>query len=237
MVLIINVLADRFGSNAILKGGMQLRLVDCPRFTNDLDYVFIPFSSKKEIKDRILKTLNEIPELTVSYTINSKCIRYLVAYGEINVQLEVNIALECESEEMSTSTLAKSKNQQGRIIRVMNFNTALAHKLAAWNERDLIRDLYDAYYLFVVLHAKPDLLVLKQRLARVESRKKNIKPTAMSIDAFIAKLEFTANNLTAEMVKNELKDYMQLEELAGLDKKIIGGISKLVEFLKIQNTE
>ena len=59
--------------------------------------------------------------------------------------------------EMSTSTLARSKNQQGRIIRVMNFNTALAHKLAAWNERDLIRDLYDAYYLFVVLHARPDL--------------------------------------------------------------------------------
>jgi predicted nucleotidyltransferase component of viral defense system len=237
MVFIINVLADKFGSNAILKGGMQLRLVDCPRFTNDLDYVFIPFSSKKEIKDRILKTLNEIPELTVSYTINSKCIRYLVAYGKINVQLEVNVALECESEEMSTSTLAKSKNQQGRIIRVMNFNTALAHKLAAWNERDLIRDLYDAYYLFVVLHAKPDFLVLKQRLARVERRKKNIKTTAMSIDSFIVKLEFTANNLTAEMVKNELKDYMQLEELAGLDKKIIGGISKIVDFLKIQNTE
>ena len=34
------------------------------------------------------------------------------------------------------------------------------------------------------------------------------------------------------MVKNELKDYMQLEELAGLDKKIIGAISKLVEFLR-----
>jgi predicted nucleotidyltransferase component of viral defense system len=233
MVWIINLLADKFGSNAILKGGMQLRLVDCPRFTNDLDYVFVPFASKKEIKDRILKTLGEPPGLNVSYTTNSKCIRYLVAYENIKVQVEVNVAIECDSEEMSTSMLAKSKNQQGRIIRVMNFNTALAHKLAAWNERDLIRDLYDAYYLFVVLHAKPDLLVLKQRLARVESRKKNIKPTAMSIDSFIAKLEFTANNLTAEMVKNELKDYMQLEELAGLDKKIIGGISKIVDFLRV----
>jgi predicted nucleotidyltransferase component of viral defense system len=135
---------------------------------------------------------------------------------------------------MSTSTLAKSKNQQGRIIRVMNFNTALAHKLAAWNERNLIRDLYDAYYLFVVLHAKPDLSILKQRLTHVENRNTNVKPTAMSIDDFIAKLGFTANNLTAEMVKNELKDYMQIEELAGLDKKIIGGISKLVEFLSEQ---
>jgi predicted nucleotidyltransferase component of viral defense system len=232
MVLIINLLADKFGSNAILKGGMQLRLVDCPRFTNDLDYVFIPFASKKEIKDRILRALGDYPGLKISYTVNSKCIRYLVAYENINVQVEVNVALECESVEMSTSTLARSKNQQGRIIRVMNFNTALAHKLAAWNERDLIRDLYDAYYLFVVLHAKPDLKVLKQRLSHVESRKKNAKPAAMSIDDFIAKLEFAANNLTAEMVKNELKDYMPLEELAGLDKKIIGGISKLVEFLK-----
>jgi predicted nucleotidyltransferase component of viral defense system len=233
MVLIINLLADKFGCNAILKGGMQLRLVDCPCFTNDLDYVFVPFASKKEIKDRIFKALGEPPGLTVSYTINSKCIRYLVAYGEIKVQVEVNVALECESEEMSTSTLAKSKNQQGRIIRVMNFNTALAHKLAAWNERGLIRDLYDAYYLFVVLHAKPDLKVLKQRLARVESRKKNGKPIEMSIDEFIEKLEFTESKLTAETVKNELKDYMPHDELAGLDKKIIGGISKLVEFLKV----
>jgi predicted nucleotidyltransferase component of viral defense system len=49
MVWIINQLADKFGNHAILKGGMELRLFDCPRYTNDLDYIFIPFASKNEI--------------------------------------------------------------------------------------------------------------------------------------------------------------------------------------------
>ncbi len=232
MVWIINQLADRFGSHAVLKGGMELRIVDCPRFTNDLDYVFIPFVSKKEIKDRILEALRENPELDVSCSVNSKCIRYLVAQGNIKVQVEVNVALECESREMSTSSLAKSKNQQGRMIRVMDFDSALAHKLAAWNERGLVRDLYDAYYLCVILRAKPDVKVLKQRLAHVERRKKGAKPMVMSIDDFIDNLESAARDLTEDTVKNELRDYMQQEELAGLDRKIIGGISKVVEYLR-----
>jgi predicted nucleotidyltransferase component of viral defense system len=233
MIWIINHLADTFGSHAILKGGMELRLVDCPRFTNDLDYVFVPFASKKEIKDRILKALREDPGLDVSYTINSKCIRYLVAREDVKVQVEVNVALDCESQEMSTSSLAKSKNQQGRMIRVMNFETALAHKLAAWNERGLVRDLYDAYYLCVVLRAKPDMRVLKQRLARVESRKKGSKLIAMNIDEFIEKLESTARDLTDAMVKNDLRDCMLQDELAGLDRKIVGGISRIVEYLRV----
>jgi predicted nucleotidyltransferase component of viral defense system len=37
MVWLINFLADRFGNKAILKGGMELRLLDCPRYTNDID--------------------------------------------------------------------------------------------------------------------------------------------------------------------------------------------------------
>jgi predicted nucleotidyltransferase component of viral defense system len=232
MVWIINQLAGKFGSHAVLKGGMELRLVDCPRFTNDLDYIFIPFASKKEIKDRILDALRENQELDVSYAVNSKCIRYLAAKGDIKVQVEVNVALECNSREMSTSMLAKSKNQQGRMIRVMDFDTALAHKLAAWNERGLVRDLYDTYYLCVILRAKPDVKVLKQRLARVESRKKGAKPISMSIDDFIEKLESTARDLTDDMVKNELRDYMPQVELAGLDRKIVGGMSRIIEYLK-----
>lgn len=42
MVWLMNYLADTFGHSAILKGGMELRLLYCPRHTNDIDYVFIP---------------------------------------------------------------------------------------------------------------------------------------------------------------------------------------------------
>lgn len=44
---IVNFFAIHFGNSAILKGGMSLRLMHSPRYTNDVDYIFIPFDSKK----------------------------------------------------------------------------------------------------------------------------------------------------------------------------------------------
>jgi predicted nucleotidyltransferase component of viral defense system len=228
----MTMLADKFGSHAILKGGMQLRLVDCPRFTNDLDYVFIPFSSKKEILARILDVLRAGGECNVTSTINSKCIRYRVAQGALEIQVEVNVALACESQALSTASFARAHNLQGRIIRVMNFKSALAHKLAAWNERNLCRDLYDIYYLAVILHTTPDRQVLGQRLLQVESRKKGLKKTVMSMDDFITKLETAAATLTQKMVDNELRDYMPPQELPGLNLKIKGGIQRVIDCLR-----
>ncbi len=45
---IVDFFADRFGNSAILNGGMSLRLMHSPRYTNDVDYIFVPFDSKKD---------------------------------------------------------------------------------------------------------------------------------------------------------------------------------------------
>jgi predicted nucleotidyltransferase component of viral defense system len=232
MVLIINHLADKFATNAILKGGMELRLLDCPRFTNDLDYVFVPYSSKKTIKDLIYNALKEIPNCDVSYSVNSKCIRYLVIHETIRVQIEINVALECKSQELTTSSLARPKNQPIKIIRVMELSCALAHKLAAWNERGLVRDLFDAYYLAVILQVTPDKDVLLHRLGRIENRHGSGKKASMSLSVFIEKLKAESTRLNQKIIENELRDYLTISELPGLDKKIIGGILKIIELLQ-----
>lgn len=231
MVWLMNRIADSFGSHAILKGGMQLRLVDCPRFTNDLDYVFVPFSSKKAVRNRIQDALMENPGIRVRSSINSKCIRYDVMFEQLKVQVEVNVALHCESQELSTVSLARTKNQQGRIIRVMNFGCALAHKLAAWNERGLVRDLFDVYFMAIILNISPDPKVLKQRLAKIERRTKGAKPDNMTMSDFVRKLKTAADDLTPAKVSNELRDYMSPEELPGLDLKIAGGLRKIIDLL------
>ena len=46
---IITLFTDEFGSGAILRGGMVLQLLDSPRLTNHLDYLFVLFQSKNEI--------------------------------------------------------------------------------------------------------------------------------------------------------------------------------------------
>jgi|WetSurMetagenome_2_1015567.scaffolds.fasta_scaffold00272_22 predicted nucleotidyltransferase component of viral defense system len=232
MLRIINLFADEFGNHAILKGGMELRLADCPRFTNDLDYVFVPYSSKKEIKDRLLDALKSETDLSVSCGINSKCIRCVVARETVKVQIEVNVSAEIPSSPLSTSSLARAANVPPRIIRGMDFRHALSHKLAAWNERGLVRDLFDVYYIAVHLMVSPDVDTLVRRLGRVETGRKNARASSMPLDEFIAKIESAASALTGETVEDELRDYLAPEELPGLDRKIAGGIRKVIDFLR-----
>jgi len=57
--------------------------------------------------------------------------------------------------------------QPARIIRMMSASWALAHKLAAWNERRLLRDLYDCYFFVARLGELPDIGELRNRLAKI----------------------------------------------------------------------
>jgi predicted nucleotidyltransferase component of viral defense system len=231
-VFIINNFSEIFGNHAILKGGMVFKLLGSPRYTNDIDYVFIPYKSKNDIKDDIFNELNKLFPEKVSYTVHSKCIRYIISSNNIKIQVEVNVDLKCDSIELSTVSLAKMNNQTGRIIRAMSYNQLLSHKLAAWNERELIRDLYDSYFLYDVLDEKLDIGILKKRLLKIEPAKGKDSIKSMTLGEFISKIEMYDKELTFEDVSFELKDYLNQEELIGLDKKIKIAIKSLISDLK-----
>lgn len=231
VVYIINSFAEIFGNHAILKGGMVFKLLGSPRYTNDIDYVFIPYQSKNDIKDDIYNALEKLFPEKVTISVHSKCVRYLLEVNEIKLQIEVNVDLECESIELSTISLAKVNNQTGRIIRAMSYGYLLSHKLAAWNERELVRDLYDIYFLYDVLDEKPDIHVLKKRLANIKSRA-NKKIKSMSLTDFVAKLENRIVLLSHDDVKTELSDYLDKEEIIGLDKKIKIAVKDLLDYVK-----
>ena len=233
MVEIINRLADKFGPHAVLKGGMVLRLLDCPRLTNDLDYVFVPYRSKNEIAERVVATLRTIPDAKVTWTVNSKCLRCIVAQGDVSVQVEAQVAADCESTELSTAQLSRMHGTQGRVIRAMSLGQALAHKLAAWNERRLMRDLYDIYFLSRVLNAKIDRATLIRRLAKIESRrpKSTNKAGKMTLEQFTAELRKAATELSDREIAAELRDTLSATELAGLELKIRIALNLLSEEL------
>lgn len=232
MLQIMYKFAEDFGAKAILKGGMELRLLDCPRYTNDLDYVFSPFASKKDILEDVLKSLNKIKGIKIDYSINSKCIRIYCLYSDIKLQVEINVSSNCESQELSTSSLAKQNNQLVRIIRVMKFEIAFSNKLAAWNERRLIRDLYDCYFMNSILKINLDLPTLTGRLNKIESRIKNFRSIKkMSIIEFTNVLVKEIENINQNTITLELRDYLKPEELPGLDLKIKKSIYSIIEFL------
>ena len=51
---VLDLFARTFDKNAVLRGGMVLRMLGSQRLTNDLDYVFVPYKSKKAIIPAIL---------------------------------------------------------------------------------------------------------------------------------------------------------------------------------------
>lgn len=234
MVWIMTALADTLEAHAILKGGMVLRLLDCPRHTNDLDYVFVPYDSKKTIVPLIERALRSLDGATWSHALHSTSVRFLVSYQQYSTQIEANVASTCATEPLSTSVLARPAQQTPRVIRVMRLDLALAHKMGAWNERGLMRDLYDIYFLHTTLGKMPDLPTLNGRLARVRYAK-NVsragKPKTMTLQELCHKLRDAVQTLDAKAVAQQLGDYLTPTEYAGLEHKITMSVTHLVDGL------
>lgn len=225
--------AEVFEEHAVIKGGMALKLLDSPRHTMDIDYVFVPFSSKKEIVDRIDTVLHEIEGAMISIELHSKMLCADLRVDEVAIQVEATVASECETIPMATGGFARSLGHPSQIVRVMNPAHALAHKIAAWNERRLLRDLYDCYFLASHAGASPDLETLDLRLARIQSRRPRLKMRgSMSRNQLVAELRQAVFALSDQDLESELAGILPLEELAGLAIRIRASVERINTFMQ-----
>ncbi len=227
MVIIMNHFSETFKGHAVLGGGMVLRLLDCPRFTNDLDYTFIPYKSKKEIENQIIDALSEILQVKLHHTMNSKCLRIKVVKDDVLIQVEVKVAKSCKTEILTTASLAKLYNHTPRVLSVMAYHIALANKMAAWLERRLIRDLYDIHF-FLNLGIKPDGNVLENRLKKpVYSRMIKSFPgdAPISVKIFYSFMKEEVIKLTDAEIFESLSELLSGEERIGLAMRIKAAIT------------
>ncbi len=217
MLWVMHSLSDAFREHAILKGGMHMMLLSSERATNDLDYVFVPFESKMEIVDQLHEVLRELPEVKIEKSLHSNCGRFLVSRGDTSVQIEFNVSTNVPSEPVTTELLAKKTKSLPRVIRVMSKEVAMAHKLAAWNERRLARDLYDIYFWYAQVGALPDHEVLKSRLEKISSRlPKMRKIKSMSPSEFWTLFSEELDTLDEEDFTTELRPLLPAEKIEGL---------------------
>jgi predicted nucleotidyltransferase component of viral defense system len=224
---------EAFEEHAVLKGGIALRLFDCPRATNDIDYVFVPFRSTKEIVVRMRSVLREIEGAEVQVTAHSKMLRAHLRVEGAAIQIEANVDLRCPATGVPTSAFATPQGVPSRIVRVMALDCALAHKLAAWNERRLLRDLYDVYFLGARLGTAPDLQVLDRRLAKIESRLPRLaRRKQMTRSELAAELRAAVDALDDRALRGELGPVLPAEELAGLLPRIRGAVVRVAEQLE-----
>lgn len=225
--------AEVFEEHAILKGGIELRLLDCPRSTTDIDYVFVPFRSKKEIAPRIEQLLDEIEGATVSVAAHSKILRATIRVDAAAIQIEANVDTGCPATSLPTGGFALAQGQPSRIVRVMALDCALAHKLAAWNERRLLRDLYDCYFLAGRLRENPDLETLDLRLEKVESRLPALnRRRRMTRTEFAEELRAAADAMDESTLRAELAPLLPADELEGLVPRIRQAVVRIAELLE-----
>jgi predicted nucleotidyltransferase component of viral defense system len=226
---VLDLFAQKFDRKAVLRGGMVLRVLGSPRLTNDLDYVFVPYKSKKDIVDEILKCLRSIDGAELDYSLNSKCLRVVLTVDQTSIQIETKVAMDVKTTTTSTRLFSSQFNLPPRIIHVVDTNVALANKMAAWNERRLIRDIYDTWFL-IQMNAKPDETTLKARLARpVYSslvRKEAFFP-GRTCGEFYDFIRARVATLTDEQIRDELSDYLPPEEATGLALLFRAALAKL----------
>ena len=231
---LIHTISEDFQDHAILKGGMVLKLFGSRRETYDLDFIFVSFDSKKDLSITIRKFFNSIEGLNSKVTLNSKMIRVLVSVGDIKAQVEINIASGVKTDVVSTVALKDSKTTVvPKVIKIMSLDVALSHKLAAWNERRLIRDLYDISYLFDVQNIIPDIDTLLNRLDSIESRIPSLrKVKKMNLAEFSIALKKECQLITQKRVEDELSALLDENEIAGLSMRMLDSIHRLVLLLE-----
>lgn len=215
---VLDLFAQKFDKKAVLRGGMVLRVLGSPRLTNDLDYVFVPYKSKNDIVDEILACLRSIEGADLDYSLNSKCLRVVLTVEETSIQVEAKVAMDVETTTTSTRLFSTQFDLPPRIIHVVDTDVALANKMAAWNERRLIRDIYDIWFL-LQMKATPDKPTLEKRLKKpVYSGlvREEDYFTGQTCSEFYDFIRSRASTLSDEEISNELADYLPPKETEGL---------------------
>ena len=227
---VLDLFAQRFDKKAVLRGGMVLRVLGSPRLTNDLDYIFVPYKSKKDIVDDIVTCLRSLEGADLDYSLNSKCLRVVLTVDQTTIQVEAMVAMDVETTTTSTRLFSSQFDLPPRIIHVVDTNIALANKMAAWNERRLVRDIYDIWFL-LQMSATPDTATLERRLRKPSySRlvKKEDYFPGRTCSEFYDFLRGWVAALSEKQIVDELSDYLPPEETSGLALLFRAALAKLL---------
>lgn len=229
LAIVLDRFAQDFGKNAILRGGMVLQILGSSRYTNDLDYVFVPYTSKNQIVDQILKSLSRLKEVSFRHSLNSKCLRVVLTSERAEIQVEAKVAKEVKTDVATTKLLAEKFNLPKRVIHIVDHSVSLANKLAAWNERRLMRDLYDIWF-FLSMNVKPDSAELQKRLKKpVYSRsvKESDYFQGTDLNDFYNFLREQLSLITEDQLSAQLSDYLVPDEMVGLLSQFRAAFVKL----------
>ncbi|MBU0506002.1 nucleotidyl transferase AbiEii/AbiGii toxin family protein [bacterium] len=202
LLKIIHLLSQKYKNKAILKGGMLLRLLNSPRHTQDVDYIFVDIDSRKIVAQEINKLLLKEKIQVKNTQLNSRGIIMEACEEDITALIEISVKDKpyATPEQKSTFVLANSFQLPAHVITVMSPAEAFAHKISACLERDSLRDFYDLS-LFEPLTSF-DKKTLKARLTCLAINRR--KPISITFKAAAKLLSEKTHKLTQDKLEREL---------------------------------
>ncbi|MFH0800152.1 MAG: nucleotidyl transferase AbiEii/AbiGii toxin family protein [Pseudomonadota bacterium] len=233
LVRIIHFLAERYKTGLALEGGMLLRLLNCPRSTQDVDYILLSSESKKILAKHIKGVLGRMRGIKIdSVNLNSRGIFIDVSTADdsqikAKIEIDVRPALNLPIESLSTSTLAGRYSLGGRIVSTIAMAEAFANKIAAALERDSVRDLYDlSQFEPLCIY---DEATLERRLENLSVDRK--KPAGISLEKAAELLRIKGARLTEKVLMRELYPLLPVEQRKGTLLLIKSSLGRLASRL------
>ncbi len=229
LVRIMHALGEKFRKDLVLKGGMLLRLLNCPRSTQDVNYIWLSTESRKVLARQVEQVFSGMPEIVLdAIALNSRGVFIDVASRDnpqIRGKIEITSqeSLNLPSEGISTSALAGAFSLTGRIISTIALPEAFAHKIAASIERDVARDLYDLSQFEPLCSF--DVPTLRDRLGRLEINR--TKPRAISFQDAAKKLRDKIETVSEESLERELAPLLPEHQRKGLSLLIRAALSRI----------
>lgn len=234
LVRLMNFLAEKYKNQLVLKGGILLRLLDSPRDTQDLDYVWIRTKKRnlfaQELK-AFLEGLDGVKVVDVAVNSRGIFIEVMEEASNLRAKLEISVvdSLHRPPKSMTTAVLAHSHSLKPQVVATMDLAEFFSTKIAAALERDLIRDLYDLMILGRLTSF--DEATLRERLARLEIRR--AKPRSVCPKEAAAMLRARIDALTEDRIKAELASYFDREPLEGMETILKASLSNLIRKIEV----
>ena len=144
--------------------------------------------------------------------------RVVLKRDQTVAQVEIKVDQSVPTYIVSTKGVTDLLGLPPRLIPVLDFPVALADKMAAWNERRLLRDVYDIWF-FLCMGVKVDEKRLLSRIQKpAYSRLVDVSRQLeeRTVPAFYDLLRKEITELTDKEVSESLSDLLPEVELTGL---------------------
>lgn len=230
---LINLLSDQFKDHLVLKGGMQLRLLNSPRSTQDIDFVWLSRESKKILAKLVRNTLSKEEDIVIlKESLNSRGIFISVEEKQTRKKaiLELNVlsSTHLPPEPLSTAPIASRHALSARVISTMAIPESFSHKICACLEREAARDLYD---LSLFEPMEPfDEKTLRVRLSSISIKRQ--KPKKLTLQQAGDFLRQRLQGLTELRLKEELYPLLPPENRGGLLRVIQASVGRITQKLE-----